>query len=159
MHSLAFHVMACYSKMSFSSLLYFMSGCFHVNMSQFSFPFLWCILPGAPGRIMDRAAIAQLSLFQLRTLIFLCLQEFGRRLGVTTNEEIVFRVSVGSVAPGDPISEAVFPAPAPGTPPLPRYLCVQRCSRCWRYCQDQNPAHTEHLCPEHASEGSTHAPW
>ena len=146
-------------RYKFSILHNFMSGCFQVNMSQISFPILWYILPGEPGRIMDRAAIAQLSLFQLRTLIFLCLQEFGRRLGVTTNEDTVFRVSVGSVAPGDPISEAVFPAPAPGTPPLPRYLCVQRCSRCWRYCQDQNPARTEHLCPEHASEGSTHAPW
>ena len=115
------------------------------------------ISPGEPGRDMDRAAIAQLSLYQLRTLIFLCLQEFGSCLGVQTNEDTVFRVSVGSVAPGDPISEAVFPAP--GTPPLPRYLCVHRCSRCWRYCHDQNPAHTEHLCPTHASEASTHSPW
>ena len=113
--------------------------------------------PVEPGRDMDRAAIAQLSLYQLRTLIFLCLQEFGIRLGVQTNEDTVFRVSVGSVAPGDPIGEAVFPAP--GTPPLPRYLCVHRCSRCWRYCQDQNPSHTEHLCPNHASESSTHSTW
>ena len=131
---------------------------FMLTCHRHPFYFL-CLSPCEPGRDMDRAAIAQLSLYQLKTLIFLCLQEFGRRLGVQTNEDTVFRVSVGSVAPGDPISAAVFPAPAPGTPPLPRYLCVQRCSRCWRYCQDQNPAHTEHLCPEHASEGSTHAPW
>ena len=108
--------------------------------------------------LMDRAAIAQLSLYQLRTLIFLALQEFGRRLGVETNEDTVFRVSAGTVAPGDLISETAFPAP--GTPPLPTYLCVHRCSRCWRYCFDQNPAHVEHLCAEHAVPGqSDHRNW
>ena len=106
---------------------------------------------------MDRTQISQLSLDDLGKLIHLCLQEFGRRLGVRTDDSTLFRVNLGSLRPGEPITEAVFPAPP--TPPMPSFLCYHRCSRCSQYCHDQNPEHTEHFCPAHASEASTHSTW
>ena len=124
-----------------------------INGLGFHFTFL----PGRAWGAMDRAAISQLTLDQLGHLIHQCLQEFGRRLGRQTDETTVFRVTLGSVQPGEPITEALFPSPP--TPPLPAFLCCHRCSRCSSYCYDQNPAHTEHLCEAHASEQSTHAPW
>ena len=113
--------------------------------------------PGRSRCAMDRAQISRLSLQELGQLIHLCLQEFGRRLGVQTDDSTLFLVNLGSLRPGEPITEAVFPAPP--TPPLPAYSCVQRCSRCSSFCYDQNPNHTEHRCPAHASEESTHAQW
>ena len=127
----------------------------HVMSTIWGFHFTF--LPGRAWGAMDRAAISQLTLDQLGHLIHQCLQEFGRRLGRQTDETTVFRVTLGSVQPGEPITEALFPSPP--TPPLPAFLCCHRCSRCSSYCYDQNPAHTEHLCEAHASEQSTHAPW
>ena len=117
----------------------------------------FALTPGRSRCAMDRAQISRLSLQELGQLIHLCLQEFGRRIGVSTDDSTLFRVNLGSLRPGEPITEAVFPAPP--TPPLPTFLCVQRCSRCHRYCQDQDPEHTEHLCPAHASSTSRHEPW
>ena len=132
------------------------SAPWHVQLS-FGLIFHFTFQPGRPGIAMDRAAISRLTLDQLGQLIHLCLQEFGRRLGRQTDENSVFRVTLGSVPPGEPTTEALFPSPP--TPPLPAFLCCHRCSRCSRYCHDQNPAHTEHLCEAHASEQSTHGPW
>ena len=149
-YGICIHVRVCFQ------VSHFTFRAFKLTCHCFSFH-CWCILPGEPGRDMDRAAIAQLSLYQLKSLIFLCLQEFGRRLGIETNEETVFRVTAGRIAPGDLIGETVFSAP--GTPPLPRFLCCHRCSRCSAFCDDQDPAHTVHLCPRHGDSRSTHRPY
>ena len=88
--------------------------------------------------IMDRAAIARLTMVELFQLMRLCLEEMMRR----TDAAPPVRTATIQV-PGTP-------EPSPGTPDLVP-SCNWYCSSpfCEQRCQQRDPLHVDHLCPSH----------
>ena len=88
--------------------------------------------------MMDRAAIARLTMMELFQLIRLCLEEMMSR----TDAAPAVR-NVATQVPGTP-------EPSPGTPDaVPS--CNWYCSSpfCQQRCQQRDPLHIDHLCPSH----------